>query len=214
MTSTQFQLPIAFDLIATFFFALSGALIALRKGYDLIGVWVLAFATGAGGMLLRDGIFLQAGPPVVVTDSRYLLAITLAGVVGILFGRNVSQFRTVFALVDALGLGAYAVVGAEKAVSAGIPILGAILVGVTNAVGGGVLRDVLVREEPVLFKPSQFYAVAALVGSVVFLALAVLLKIEASIAAVIAIAASFLVRMLSVWLGWKTGPVVAEREKE
>src|SRR5690242_19489085 len=75
MPEPPIQLPLAFDLVATFVSALAGALVAVRRHYDFVGVFALAFVTGLGGALIRDGIFLQGSPPLAVRDSRYLLAV-------------------------------------------------------------------------------------------------------------------------------------------
>src|SRR6516162_8220948 len=161
MTDPHIQLPIAVDVVATFVAGVAGALVAVKRHYDLVGVFALAFVTGVGGALIRDGIFLHNGPPAAVRDNRILLAVLAATLLGIVIdqlGRRLTQLVTIF---DAIGLGVYAVVGADRAMAVEIGHLGAALVGVINAVGGGVLRDVLTREEPVLFKPGQFYATAA-----------------------------------------------------
>jgi uncharacterized membrane protein YeiH len=96
------------------------------------------------------------------------------------------------------------VVGTQKSLVAGLPVVTAVLIGVANAVGGSVLRDVLSREEPLLFKPGDFYALAALAGVVVFVAVAAGLGISAERAAVVAIAVTFATRMLSIRLRWRT----------
>lgn len=200
-----FQLPIAFDVAATFLFAVTGAVAAVRKRYDLVGVVVLAFVTGLGGALLRDGLFLQQGPAAVLLDGRYLGGVFAGAVAGTYFGRHLHRLKLFFLVVDALALGVYAVVGAQKSLAAGLPLVSASLVGVVNAVGGGVLRDLLVREEPLVFKPGEFYAVAALAGCVLFVALVAGLGVGESVAALAGIAASFAVRLLSIRLGWRTG---------
>ena len=100
----------------------------------------------------------------VSRDSRYIIAIVMTSLVGIFSRRSVMRFTKVIALVDALGLGAYAIVGVDKSILVGLTIAAAILVGVINAVGGGLLRDLLVRDEPLLLKPGQFYTLAALGG--------------------------------------------------
>src|SRR5688572_33347451 len=94
-----------FDLFAVFMFASSGALSAIRKKYDFIGVLVLAFVSGLGGGLIRDAIFIQAGPPKAVTDSNYLLVILVAFTLSMLFHGKLSRFRRTALIVDALGLG-------------------------------------------------------------------------------------------------------------
>jgi len=206
----EFHLPVIFDLAATFLFAVTGAIAGLRKGYDLIGILVLALVTGLGGGLLRDGLFLQNGPPAMATDSRYFVAVLAGAAAGVLFGRKLHRLRLLFQLADALGLGTYAVVGAQKALAAGLSIFAVALVGTVNAVGGSVARDVLVREEPLVFKPGEWYALAALTGCVTFLALSAGLGVPRSIAAVAAIGVAFAARMLSLTLGWRTGALAGD----
>jgi uncharacterized membrane protein YeiH len=205
MLTGRFDLPIAFHLVATFLFAVTGALAGRHKRYDIVGVAVLALVTGVGGALLRDGLFLQQGPPAVVTDWRYLASVLAGTVVGAWFANHVHRLRLVLLMADALGLGIYAVVGAQASLDAGLPVLSAGLVGVTNAVGGGVLRDVLVREEPLVFKPGEFYALAALAGAAAFIGLAVELHVDATLSALVAILVAFATRVLSMLLGWRTG---------
>jgi uncharacterized membrane protein YeiH len=175
----------------------------VRKRYDIVGISVLAFVTGLGGAILRDNI-LQSGTPTVLMEGRYLLAVVAGAVVGTFFGRRLHRLRLVIVVADAAALGIYGVVGTQKGLVAGVPVLTAILLGVVNAVGGGVLRDVLAREEPLIFKPGQFYALAALFGCVVFAVLTVELHVPANRAAATAIAVAFLARVLSIWLRWTT----------
>src|SRR5918993_1149525 len=170
MPTTSFLLPIEFDLAATFLMAMTGVWAASRRGYDVIGAFTLAFVSGVGGGLLRDSIFLSQ-PPVVMQNPLYLAAVLAAVVVGVLFYRLALRFERLMAYVDALALAVYAVVGADKALVAGIAPVAAVLIGMTNAVGGGLLRDTLVRDEPLLFKPGQFYVLAALGGCVLFVGL-------------------------------------------
>ena len=203
----HFDLPIYIDLAATFLFGLTGALAALKRGYDWIGLLALAFATAVGGGLLRDGIFISQGPPVVTKDSRYVLVIVAAAGVGFLLREHVTRFNKVIAWLDALGLGAYAVVGIQKALDADLSVAAAILVGVVNAVGGGLVRDVLVREEPLFFKPGQFYVLAVVLGCLLFVILALELRMEDTPAALITIGATFLFRVLAIRFNWKTSPV-------
>jgi uncharacterized membrane protein YeiH len=201
----RFQLPIAFDVAATILFAVTGAIAAMRKRYDLVGVVVLALVTGLGGALLRDGLFLQQGPPAVLEDGRYLAGVLAGAFAGTYFARHLHRLRLLFLLADAAALGVYGVVGAQKALAAGLPLVSATVVGVVNAVGGGVLRDVLVREEPLIFKPGEFYAVAAIAGCVLYVLLVSRLGVGELTAALAGIALAFSVRVLSIRLGWRTG---------
>jgi len=133
---------------------------------------------------------------------------------GVLFGRKLHRLRLLFQLADALGLGAYAVVGAQKALAAGLSLFAVAFVGTLNAVGGGVARDVLVHEVPLVFKPGEWYALAALIGCLAFLALSAGLGLPRSVAAVAGIAVAFAARMLSLRLGWRTGSLAGDEPWE
>src|SRR6478735_5543604 len=194
MPPAQFTIPIQIDLAATFLFGLTGALAALKRGYDVIGLFVLAFVTAVGGGLIRDGLFIQQGPPAVASDSLYILMVGVSGTVAVLFRDHVARFNKVIAWLDALGLGAYAVVGAQKSLDAGLSVAAAVLVGVINASGGGLLRDVLVRDEPLIFKPGQYYTLAALTGCVLFVVLTRYVHMVATDAAYLTIGTTFLFR--------------------
>jgi uncharacterized membrane protein YeiH len=207
MTHEPFQIPIAIDLAATFAASLTGALAALRRGYDFVGLFALAFVTGVGGGLIRDGVFLQNGPPAVALDSRYLLVILAACAAGAVIGERVDRFGRLIAVLDAAGLGAYAVVGVEKSLDTGLAVPAAVLVGVINACGGGLLRDVLSREEPLLFKPGQFYTLAALAGAAVFALLVTQLDMRTTPAALVAIGGTFVLRLLAIRFNWTTLPL-------
>ncbi len=212
MLTGQFTLPVEIDLAATFLFGLTGGLAALKRGYDFIGLFALVFVTAVGGGLIRDGIFIQQGPPAVTTHRGYMQAVVLACLVVVLFRGHVMRINKIIAWIDALGLGAYAVVGVQKSLNAGLTEGSAILVGVINAAGGGLLRDVLVREEPLLFKPGQFYVLAAGLGCLLFALLAVQFNMEATKAAGITIGTTFIFRVMAIQFNWKSRSVWKERQ--
>ena len=215
MPLDAFTLPAWFDLGATFAFALTGALAGINRGYDIVGVFFLALASGIGGGLIRDGVFIpshEATP--LLTDSRYIQLIVIATVVGTLFGRHLKRVRRVIALIDAIGLGAYAVFGTQKALQFGIAPPAAILVGVINAAGGGLLRDIITREEPLVFRPGQFYVLTAVAGAVTFVSLAVQLEISATTAAVLAIALTIVFRVLAIVFNWLTSAIAAPEDQD
>ena len=120
-------LPIAIDLGATFLFSVTGAMVAIRRHYDAIGVFVLALACGLGGGLLRDGLFIQAGPPVAMRSASYMIAVIAGCVVSILFFTHVERLSKPFLIMDALGTAAYGVVGASTALEAGLAVPACIL---------------------------------------------------------------------------------------
>lgn len=215
MVAGSFTLPIWFDHGATFAFAVTGALVAIKRGYDIVGVFFLALVSSIGGGLIRDGVFIPNGDPTpLLTDARYIELIVVATIVGALFGRHLKRFGRVVALIDALGLGAYAAFGTQKALQAGLSVPAAILIGVINAAGGGLLRDILTREEPLLFRPGQFYALTAVAGAVTFVFLSVTLGFTPTAAGLTAIVVTFVFRMLTIVFNWRTSAIVSPSERD
>lgn len=199
-----------FDLLAVFLFSISGSIAAIRKKFDFIGVIIVAFFSSVGGGLIRDSIFIQSGPPLVVTNSGYLAAILIGFSLSIYFYKKLSKMEMTMKLVDALSLGMYSVVGASAALRADLVPLAAVLIGMFNAVGAGLIRDILIGEVPMIFKPGRFYAGAAIVGSSLFTLLYGFLEIDETVAGLIAIVSTFLVRVLSVRFDWRTKPVLRD----
>jgi uncharacterized membrane protein YeiH len=181
-----------FDWGATFLWACTGAVLAARRGYDLTGIFAIALVSSTGGGLLRDALFLQAGPPMLVRTPSYvviaLLASVLTWLVGErLLGRVPPPVVMLTHLADAIGLGAFAVVGMRLALTARIGMAGAMLVGVVNAVGGGVLRSVLLHRTPEIFRPGHLTALAAFGGTLVYAALTAWFHVDENAAGVAAI---------------------------
>ncbi len=203
----SFELPVMFDLGATFLFAITGALAGVKRGWDIVGVFALALVTGIGGGLIRDGLFIQDRVTPLLTNPRYIQVIVAAVVVGVLFGSRVQHFGRVIAIVESLGLGAYAAFGVQKSLIAGLPVPAAIFIGVVNAVGGGILRDLLSREEPLVFKPGQFYLLTALGGAVTFVFCSVMLEFSANASAIAAVTLTCVFRVLPILFNWRTVPV-------
>jgi uncharacterized membrane protein YeiH len=192
-----------FDLIATFSWAISGAVLAARRGYDLTGTFAIALVSSCGGGLLRDAVFLQAGPPALVRTPSYVLLPLLAAGVVWLAGRRMKRgippmLSRGMRLADAIGLGAFAVVGMRLALAASVGVLGAVLIGVSNAVGGGLLRSVLLRRTPEVFRPGEFTALAALAGALLYAALAIAMNVDERIAGGISILLSAATNWASV----------------
>ncbi len=200
----EFELPVAFSLLAHFTFGVTGALAGLRRGYDIIGVTFLALITAGGGGLIRDGVLISHGPAMILTDTYLLLVVVGAALLTLFFHRFVGRLGRAIALIDALGLGAFAVHGVQVSLQAGLSIPAVILGGTLTAVGGGLLRDILVREEPLLFKPGQFYALVAIGGCCLFLALLHLGWETPRRSAFLTILAVFAVRLLAIRFNWQT----------
>jgi uncharacterized membrane protein YeiH len=203
-TGGEFELPASFSLLAYFAFGITGALAGLRRGYDVVGVLFLATVTAGGGGLIRDGLLLSSGPASVLTDARDLIVVLAAAHQTHLFHRHVERLNRTIAVIDAIGLGAFAVHGVQLSLQAGLSIPAAILGGTITAVGGGLLRDILVRDEPLLFKPGQFYALVAIGGCVLFISLLHSGWVAPNRAALLTIVLVFAVRMLAIRFNWRT----------
>ena len=151
------------DLAGIFVFALSGALMGVRKRLDVVGMAVIAEMTALGGGVVRD-LILNV-PPAAFESLGYVLVPLAATAVVFYWHPHVARVMPAILVLDAAGLGLFCAVGTEKALEYGLSPLHAALLGVTTAVGGGMLRDVLSGEIPTLLYDRQLYAVPAMVGS-------------------------------------------------
>jgi uncharacterized membrane protein YeiH len=151
------------DLAGVFVFALSGALAAVRARLDLFGVVVVAAVTALGGGVLRDTL-LGDNPPYSFRHETYLLTPLLAAVLVFYWHPQVARLRKPVLVLDAAGLALFTVTGTQRSLQAGLGVVAACVVGVIAAIGGGVIRDVLLRQIPVVLQ-REIYAVAALVGA-------------------------------------------------
>jgi uncharacterized membrane protein YeiH len=161
---------IVLDLAGIFVFAISGALVAVRKGLDVFGVLVLAGTTGLGGGFLRD-VLIDATPPAALQDWRYLLVPLLAGLLAFIYHPALGRMERSVTVLDAFGLGLFCVTGSLKALDYGLGVAPAALMGMVTGIGGGMLRDLLAGRVPAVFR-GELYATPALAGSVVVVALA------------------------------------------
>ncbi|SFE96537.1 trimeric intracellular cation channel family protein [Blastococcus tunisiensis] len=184
------------DLVGTFAFALNGALIAVRSTrLDIVGVVTLGMITALGGGTIRD-VFLGALPPATFVDWRYLVVAAAGGLIAFSIGHYLERIYGAINVLDAAGLSLFAVTGALKALDLGFGPLQAVVVGGITGVGGGTLRDVLIRQVPAVLS-SGLYAVPAIVGATVVV-LADVADTRGPVAAVGAAAVCFAIRMLGV----------------
>jgi len=161
-------LLLALDLIGTFVFALSGAASGVNNKLDAFGVGVLAFVAGNAGGVTRD-LLIGSVPPAAIKDWRYVAVSLAAGAVTFVWYRNVKRLQSIVLLLDAAGLALFAVAGTEKALAFGINPFVSALLGMLTGIGGGVIRDLLVNEIPVVLR-ADLYALAALAGAAVVVA--------------------------------------------
>lgn len=188
------------DLVGIFVFALSGGLAAVRARLDLFGVLVLAGITSLGGGVLRD-VLLGLTPPYALRHWPYLAVAGVAGLVAFRMHAQVERLRRAYLVLDAAGLGLFTVTATKLGLEHGLGVVGACAIGVITGVGGGVIRDVLIREIPIVLH-SEIYAVAALLGAA---AVCVCYRLDAlQIPEQIAAAALvFVVRVIALRRGWQ-----------
>jgi uncharacterized membrane protein YeiH len=165
---TAGALVLTLDLIGTFVFAMSGAASGVKSRLDVFGVSVLAFVAGNAGGMTRD-VLIGAVPPAAISNWRYVAASLIAGVATFLWYPSVARVQRIVLLFDAAGLATFAVAGTQKALAYHVNPVAAALLGMLTAIGGGMMRDVLVGEIPVVLR-ADFYAVAALAGAAVVVA--------------------------------------------
>jgi uncharacterized membrane protein YeiH len=187
------------ELCAVAVCAVSGVLEAGRKEIDLFGVVVVALAAALGGGTLRD--LLLDAPIFWIADQTYLIAAVVAGLVTFVAARYLRLPRDMFVIPDAAGLALFAVLGTEKALALEAPWLVASLMGLITGVFGGVLRDVLCNEVPLIFS-GELYATAAWSGTLLFVLFA-WLEVDARITSLAAIALIFVIRVAAY--RWKIG---------
>jgi uncharacterized membrane protein YeiH len=203
------------DLCGTFVFALSGAMSGVKHRLDLFGVLVLSFAAGTAGGLLRD-VLLGAEPPPAIQDWRYIAVTLLAGLVTFRWSPIISRLRSSVLVLDAAGLGLFAVSGALKALAFQLNPVAAVLLGIVTGVGGGIARDVLVSEVPEIMR-SELYAAAALAGAAVVV-IGRQLHFPTPTVAVAGAALCFGLRFLAIRRGWRLplarGPEPANQDEK
>ncbi len=155
------------DILGTFAFAISGTLVASKKRFDLFGIIIIAFATAVGGGMLRD-ILINAHPINWIGDLNYIKTILAAVVFTFLFKKSIEPLRKTFFLFDTIGISVFTLLGLQKGLNFNLPPIIALIMGMVSAVFGGVLRDILTRKIPLIFK-KEIYASACLAGGLVYL---------------------------------------------
>ena len=193
-------LQLTLDLIGIAAFAVSGAFVAVDKKLDIFGVVFLAAVTALGGGFIRDAL-LGTTPAAALIDWRYLVVPLVVGLVVFFVHPAVARLSRLFLLADAAGVGLFAVAAARKALDHGVGAAGACGIGLITAIGGGLLRDVLVSEIPSVLHDREIYAIPALVAA----AMVVVgdgTGLDNVTVAVVSIAAAFALRVLGQWRNW------------
>ncbi|MDQ1551049.1 MAG: hypothetical protein QOD50_471 [Actinomycetota bacterium] len=202
MHASLFSIPLWADLLAVGIGALQGATFGAQfrdRRLDRLGVAIIGIATGLGGGLLRDILLSQL--PAALGNNWYLIVATAAALLGMLLERLFARLSVFVTVLDALTIGLYCAIGTSKALAAGLPPVPAVFVGVLAAVGGSILRDLLLGVPIAVMSVGSLYAVAAVAGAaclVVFVAIGV----PVLVAAIVCVAVTFGVRILAVLFNW------------
>lgn len=200
--NAAFVIPLWADLLAIGIGAAQGALFAAQfrdRRLDLLGVAIIGIATGFGGGILRD--VLLAEVPAALTSNWYLIVATAAALLGMLLERLISRLGPLVTVLDALTIGLFGAIGTTKGLAAGLPEVPAIFLGVLSAVGGSILRDLLLNRPIALMHVGSLYAIAAFAGTT-SLVIMLELGVEVFVAAAICVAITFTVRVLAVLFNW------------
>jgi uncharacterized membrane protein YeiH len=190
------------DLAGIFVFAISGALLAVRKNFDVFGMAVLAEVTGLGGGLIRD-LIIGAVPPAAFTDLGYFTMPLVATVLVFFLHPHVERIQGAVNVFDAAGLGLFCVTGTVKAYEYGLGLTASAALGLATAAGGGVLRDVLANEVPSLLRwDRDLYAVPAIVGATT---VAVCIRLDElnGVTSGLAALTAFVLRLLAMRFHWR-----------
>ena len=199
---TSFTIPLWADLLAVGIGSLQGATFAAQfrdRRLDLLGVAIIGIATGFGGGLIRD--LLLGDVPRALQSNAYLPVATAAALLGMLLERLFARLTSVITALDALTLGLFGAIGTTAALSAGLPEVPAVFVGAISAVGGSILRDLLLTLPIALMHVGSLYAVAAIAGAAV-ITLLTRIGVDVPAAAIAGVAVTFVVRILAVLFRW------------
>lgn len=189
------------DIAGIYVFALSGCLVALRRNMDVVGVLTLGLVTGFGGGVARD-VLIADLPPQIVRTNGLLLVPVAAAVTALVVPGLPTRVRQSVLVLDAIGLGLFATVGAAKAIDAGLGVVPTVLIGTIAAVGGGLVRDLLANEIPqILAQGSRLYAIPAALGALV-VAVGAELGLAATPVQIMAAALTVALRILALRYGW------------
>lgn len=188
------------DLVGTFVFALSGAALGVQRDLDLFGVLVLAFVTAVVGGIARD-LLIGAVPPASIASWHNLALAVVAGLLVFRFARLVDRLQQPVLVLDAVGLGMFAVAGTQKALTHGIDPPMAAVLGMISGIGGGMVRDALTAQVPVVLR-SDIYAVAALAGALVVVAGAAL-GLPPTPVSLAGLALCVFLRLMALYRGWR-----------
>jgi len=197
------QFPEFLDLAGILVFAFTGALAAVQKRLDVVGMAVLAEITALGGGILRD-LVIGAVPPKAFTSVSYVLVPLAATAIVFFWHPQVARTMPSIMFLDAAGLGLFSVTGALKALTYHLTPFHAVLLGVMTAIGGGILRDMLSGQIPAVLYDRQLYALPAMIGAASVAVLVGVLDWHGPLISGSAVLVTFLLRIAAMRYGWRT----------
>lgn len=192
------------DIIGTMAFAMSGALTAMNKKMDPFGVFIIAFVTAVGGGTLRD-IMIGRTPVGWMLDLKYVYVIIIGFVLAIIFRKKFDRLRTSLFLFDTIGLGVFTLIGLEKGINIGLHPVICVALGTMTACFGGVIRDILCTEIPVIFR-REIYATICILGGIVFFILREF-NLESDVLYLVTSLVIISVRLMAVKFKWYLSPL-------
>jgi uncharacterized membrane protein YeiH len=202
VTPTLFTIPLWIDLAAVAIGAIQGAMFAGRftdRRFDLLGIALIGIVVGLGGGLLRD--ILLGGVPAALQSNWYLPVATGFALLGMLLQRLFHRLNPLIVGLDAVTIGLFGAIGTTKALSQGLPEIPSLFVGVVSAVGGSIIRDMMLNVPIAIMHVGSLYAVAAGVGCGLLIVL-VLLQVPITIAAITCVVVTTAIRVLAARYGW------------
>ncbi|HEV2330536.1 MAG TPA: trimeric intracellular cation channel family protein [Verrucomicrobiae bacterium] len=209
MHSTFVQyVMIILDWVGTFVFALSGGMLGVHKRFDLFGILFLSFVVAVAGGILRD-VLVGAVPPVAITEIHYFAISMIGGLITFSWSSKVESRQRQILLLDAVGLGLFAVIGAQKAIDHGINPLMAAILGMMTGIGGGMARDVLAGEVPFVLR-ADLYALAALAGGAI-VSVGAIMGVKPAYPMLLGAAVCIFLRLMAIYYNWRA-PLPRRRE--
>ena len=182
-------------IIGTAAFAISGVLVGIKNKLDLFGVFVLAILTASGGGLIRD-VIIGKEIPVFFTEPEYIVTIIITVIITCLVFKFIKKLMIIIKVFDAVGLGVFTIIATYKCIIIGMPLIGIIFIAALTGIGGGVVRDILVNDVPLVFK-SEIYALAAIIGAFCFYFLYG--RIDVNLNVYICVTIIFMIRILAIY---------------
>jgi uncharacterized membrane protein YeiH len=198
------------DILGTIAFTVSGVSAAMQKRLDIFGILVIAFITALGGGTLRD-LMIGDLPVSWIRDIRYPMIVTATTLAAVLFNRLLKNWQNMLLVFDALGLGLFTIVGLQKGLAQGLHPGICVALGTITGCFGGVIRDVILRNIPLIFQ-KEIYATACIVGGCSYFLL-LRTNMDTGWIELICISIISLIRLLSVWLGWRLPGIYRQRLK-